>query len=166
MKLKDRIIKNTKEVNGCWEWQLSTKGFGYGYMTVGSRSDGTRRTETAHRASYSAFVGEIPEGMWVLHKCDNPKCCNPDHLYIGGRKRNVKDMVERGRLNHFFGESSPMSKLTNDEVINIRLDRINKRMSYRAIADKYNLKSHKSVIQICKGELWSHIPLPTPPKGE
>lgn len=164
MSIRERIKKNTKVIGNCWEWQLSVKGFGYGYMTIGSRTDGTRKTETAHRASYAAFNGDIPKGMWVLHRCDNPKCCNPEHLYLGDRRQNVKDMMDRGRLNHAVGEGAPNSKLTVDEVRSIRDERINKNTSYRNLAKKYNVKSHKTIMQICKGELWSHISLPEPPE--
>ena len=65
---------------GCWVWQKSKNSRGYGQMWVGSRADGTRRTEKAHRAAYTAFIGKIPEGLHLDHLCRNPSCVNPAHL--------------------------------------------------------------------------------------
>ncbi len=161
--MKDRIINSSKKLNnGCWEWQKATKGFGYGQLTVGSRTDKTRKTETAHRLSYKVFIGEIPLGKWVLHKCDNPKCVNPDHLYIGDRKQNVKDMMDRGRLNHAVGERIHNSIITEEEVIEIRKEREEKGTSYRKLAKKYGFKNHGPVMRICKGESWKHVKPPAP----
>lgn len=162
--LKDRIIDRVEFVGDCWIWNGPTKGFGYGYMTIGSRKDGTRKTETSHRVSYIAFNGSIDDDSWVLHKCDNPRCCNPDHLYLGDRERNVKDMMDRGRLNHVFGEACQNAKLNDDDVINIRNDRYINKTPYRVLAKRYGLKSHKSIYDICSGKSWSHLPLPEPPK--
>ena len=157
---KYRILSRIKIVGTCWEWQGTTKGFGYGSMTVGSRSDGTRRTTTSHRVSYEAFNGKIKDDLWVLHKCDNPKCCNPEHLYLGDRSQNVKDMMNRGRLNHVYGERASNSKLTDNDVVSIRNDRFELGLTYRELAKKYGLKSHKSVMQICNGQSWCHVPEP------
>ncbi len=148
---------------GCWNWNGATKRYGYGYLTVGSRTDGSRRTKTAHRASYEHHIGPIPDGLWVLHKCDNPRCINPDHLYIGDRARNVLDMVERGRRASDTGESNNNSKIREEDVIAIRKERAEKGSSYRSLAKKYGLASHKSVMQICAGTLWPHVK-PEPPK--
>ena len=165
MSIKERLLSNSKIVEGgCREWQGAKKEFGYGYMMTGSRTDNSRKTKSTHRLSYESFIGKIPEGLWVLHDCDNPSCINPDHLYLGDRKQNVKDMMLRGRLNHSFGENSPNAKLTNSDVINMRIDRKENKTPYRELAVRYGLKSHKSAIEICSGKLWSHLPLPEPPK--
>lgn len=163
---KSRILKNIKLKKDCWIWQGCKKKTGYGYMTIGSRTDGTRKTITSHRASYMAFNGEIKNSLWVLHKCDVRECVNPSHLYLGTRKDNVTDMMKRGRSNHAKGERCGMSKLTYIDAINIRLDRINNKTPYRKIAINYGLKSHKTVMQICKGDLWKHLPIPEPPINE
>lgn len=90
--LEDRIINNVKinEETGCWEWQKNTCR-GYGKMTY----KGVK--ESVHRLSYSTFVGEIPNNMFVLHSCDNPCCCNPGHLYLGRHKENALDVIRRDR---------------------------------------------------------------------
>ena len=167
MDIKQRLLSNSLKVeSGCIEWQGAKKGFGYGHMMTGSRKDGSRKTRSAHRVSYEEFKGEIPSGIWVLHKCDNPCCINPDHLYLGDRAQNVNDMIGRGRLNHNLGESCPNSVLSESDVLEIRDERMRNKTPYRKLASKYGLKSHKTISQICSGELWGHLPLPEPPKQE
>jgi len=85
---------------GCWEWRGYRQAIGYGVTAAGSRVDGSRRTVLAHRRSYELTVGPIPEGMMVLHHCDNRGCVRPDHLYLGDQSANMRDREERGRANH------------------------------------------------------------------
>jgi len=80
--------------NECWIWRGYKNRHGYGQMTLRGG-----RNEYSHRLSYNLFVGAIPKGKCVLHKCDNPPCINPDHLFLGTRKDNVTDMDKKGRRN-------------------------------------------------------------------
>jgi hypothetical protein len=93
MTLKDRFEdKVSIEPNsGCWLWTGSLNDTGYGQLWVGSKS--TR----AHRLSYELHVGPIPEGMHVCHHCDNPPCCNPNHLFVGSHTDNMADKIKKGR---------------------------------------------------------------------
>lgn len=87
--LKSRV---SVEANSqCWIWSLARDKDGYGVAHVG------RKNIRAHRVSYEAFIEQIPEGMGVLHKCDNPPCCNPQHLFLGTNQDNMDDMVIKGR---------------------------------------------------------------------
>lgn len=84
---------------GCWEWTRSTNNKGYGGSIVpGNRSGqmpGVPRQMTSHRLSYLAFKGEIPDGLFVCHSCDNRKCANPDHLWLGNVSENWHDRINK-----------------------------------------------------------------------
>lgn len=106
-----KIIRNE---DGCWNWSGSYRGEnGYGGFWLAGK------TLFAHRYSYSVFNGEIPDGMSVLHKCDNPRCVNPDHLFIGTIADNVHDMHSKGRAPCQKGSNNPMSKLNEEIVLDI-----------------------------------------------
>lgn len=80
------------EVTDCWEWQAAKNNIGYGMFRW---EQGIMRT--AHRVSYELFNGPIPYNMCVCHKCDNPSCVNPDHLWLGTIQDNHDDMIQKGR---------------------------------------------------------------------
>lgn len=106
---------------GCWLWEGGTSS-GYGAFRVGSLTDGTRRNEGAHRFSCVMSGRSIPDGMQVLHKCDNKICVNPDHLYVGTPSQNGKDAWARGQQKPrpMHGEDNSNAKLTRADVIAIR----------------------------------------------
>ncbi len=85
------------DINGCINWLGASNR--YGRITVGSRSNGTKRVILAHRLAYELFIGEIPDGLYVLHKCDNTLCVNPEHLWLGTQMENMHDMISKGRDN-------------------------------------------------------------------
>lgn len=98
----------------CWVWTGSKVRTGYGVHWA----DG--KHVKAHRYSYALHYGEIPEGMSVLHSCDNPTCCNPAHLRLGTQKDNMADMVARNRRVAITGERHPSARLTAQDVAYIR----------------------------------------------
>lgn len=114
------MAKVSKDESGCWIWTGAMRKSGYGAFGFG------RATDYAHRASFRLFVGEIGEGLYVCHKCDNPKCVNPDHLFVGTAKDNMRDASEKGRVRlpkkeqMLRAENQPMSKLKNFQVLEIR----------------------------------------------
>ena len=75
----------------CWPWMAARSGNGYGYLKIGGRM------VRAHRVAYELEHGPIPAGAYILHSCDVPTCCNPDHLRVGDHAENMADMVVRRR---------------------------------------------------------------------
>lgn len=98
----------------CWEWQAHVQVNGYGSFSHKSHS------MYAHRVSWMIAYGDIPEGMCVLHRCDNRCCVNPHHLFLGTYGDNNADMHEKGRANHPAAERHPRTHLTWDDVRTIR----------------------------------------------
>lgn len=89
-----RLPRGNKE--SCWEWVGSKTSAGYGTFGLSLNSQ-EKTTVLAHRFSYQITNGPIPKNMYVCHKCDNPSCCNPEHLFLGTPLDNVEDMIEKGR---------------------------------------------------------------------
>lgn len=110
-KLKSRIDIS---INGCWEWNSTIDSKGYGMISINGK------IQRAHRVAYSSFVGQIPDGLLIMHKCDNRKCCNPSHLQPGTAKDNIRDMHNKGRAPDRRGEKCGKAKLTWVQVDSIR----------------------------------------------
>jgi len=142
--IEDRIEIDTE--SGCWNWKQSKNQKGYGQMTRNGKSEG------AHRYSYKAFTGPVPEGLHVLHRCDNPGCVNPDHLFLGNNADNVADKISKGRQRQLRGSEHPRSKLTEEKVLAIRAD-IRSRV---VIAEEYGV-TVRTVEAIQWRENWKHI---------
>lgn len=119
--------------NGCWEWKFSIRENGY------ARTSFMGVNWYLHRLSYWSFIGDIPEGMDVCHRCDNRKCCNPNHLFVGTRKNNMQDAVSKGR--QAKGISLPQSKLSDEDIENI-LVRVKSGELYKNIAKDFNVTRH------------------------
>jgi hypothetical protein len=94
----------------CWEWKAACNEHGYGIVGMGGRIGGTH---LAHRVAYQMKFGEIPNGLFACHHCDNPLCCNPIHLFLGTQKDNMQDMQSKGRkvVSVMSGEKNGFSKL-------------------------------------------------------
>lgn len=103
---------NIRSPDECWEWTGCLVGKGYGGFGV------KRKTVRAHRQSWILTHGEIPDGLQVLHKCDNHTCVNPNHLFLGTNSDNMADKVSKGRQTR--GESIKKAKLTAAQIVQIR----------------------------------------------
>lgn len=136
----------------CWKWNGSFFSNGYGQFGPEFKEASGNYTRRAHRVSYEIFNGPIPDGMLVLHKCDNRWCVNPAHLFIGTSLDNNKDMFRKNRANKPKGSQHGFAKLTEDVVEKIRKDfRL-----HREIAEDYGV-SRPTITQIKNKRLWKHI---------
>ncbi len=148
---KIRFLKKVKKTENCWFWTGYKNRKGYGsFVSMGET--------LAHRFSYLLYKGQIPENMQVCHHCDNPSCVNPEHLWVGTNSENQIDCVKKGRAyrNSPKGENNGISKLTDNDVREIRrLRKINK-TKYGVLAKKFNI-SESNIFYILSKRTWSHV---------
>lgn len=135
---------------GCREWQGKRYRTDYGcFMYQG-------RYIQAHRLAYFLAKGVDPGKLCVCHKCDNPPCVNPDHLFLGTQKDNSQDKVSKGRSNTARGENAGNAKLTADDVRAIR-ELQKSGMLRRELAERFGV-SQKQITVIVNRKQWAHIP--------
>lgn len=111
----------------------------------------------AHRVSWILYKGDIPNGLNVLHECDNPICCNPDHLFLGTQSDNALDMVSKNRHVVYKGESNTNHVLTEADVVVIREKFSSGYYSHRELAEKFDV-TKSTITKIINRETWSHVP--------
>lgn len=157
--ISDRFMdKVSKSPDGCWLWTASVGTSGYGRFCLNGK------IEKSHRVSYTLFIGNIPyvddadgRGTCIMHKCDNPLCVNPDHLFAGSHKDNMRDKSAKGRVvnNSLLGEKHQNSKLTEIDVVDIRF------LAGNGIKppqlSKEFLVSRSTIHSLLDGETWRHI---------
>jgi hypothetical protein len=139
--------------DSCWIWTGGTAS-GYGRMGIKGREVGS-----SHRISWQLHFGPIPGGLHVLHRCDNPPCCNPSHLFLGTQADNNYDREAKGRGTtppNAKGTDSPNAKLTEQDVINIRTA-ASSGEPMRRIARRY-LAGRTAVRNVVKRKTWMHVP--------
>jgi hypothetical protein len=144
------------EGDACWLWAGPRQKAGYGEINRGNK------VLLAHRVSYEKFVGPIPDGMNLLHTCDNPPCIRPDHLVPGTQGDNMRDAKRKGRLRsgRTPGESHPSAKLTNDAVRAIRSEQRrcdeSENAFYVRLANRFGA-SRTTVRAVRLGRVWRHV---------
>lgn len=143
--------------SGCIEWTGKPSAYGYGRVAYGRGS-----LDYAHRVSWMIHRGPIPAGVCVLHHCDNRLCVNPEHLFLGDRADNARDMASKGR--QFFqrhperipkGAEHPLSRLTEAAILDIRRRRA-EGCPLSVLARTYRV-SASTVSRIALGKAWAHI---------
>ena len=136
---------------GCWIWTGGRTVALYGRLKI------VDKIVYAHRYSYMLHHGEIPEEMCICHRCDNPSCVNPDHLFLGTKKDNSQDMIRKGRHRHgrLKGEDHPTAKLTAAQVLAIRHAR-DVGLQYSDIALLFGI-CKSQVSNIVRRISWSHL---------
>ena len=163
--LEKRFNKHiTKMPSGCWEWTGHRNYYNYGIICS---TGGKPVHKKAHRASWEIFRGSIPDGLFVCHHCDNPPCCNPDHLFLGTCKDNVQDLVRKKRhcfgnamkkrmLKHAVrGDTHCCAKLTASAIKTIRQG-LSEGISGREFAKEYGV-SPSTICDIGKRRTWRHV---------
>lgn len=148
LSVADRLMKRVAKSDGCWLWNGGVNPTGYGMINV----EGKPRL--THRVSWTVHNGPIPDGMFVLHRCDTPLCVRPDHLFLGDQEANMADMVAKGRHNpgHVIGAAVGTSKLTDVQVRSIRLSKL----PGVFLAGKYGV-STTTISDIRRRKIWRHI---------
>lgn len=135
-----------KQKNDCWHWTGSCNNKGYGRIQI------NKKNIAAHRLSWKIHFGMIPKDLCVLHTCDNPKCVNPNHLFLGTSEDNIKDKVDKNR--QAKGENIGISKLTMNQVKEIRI--LKGKFSQRKIAKMFSV-AYSTIAYIHKNKTWRHI---------
>jgi hypothetical protein len=153
--IAERFWAKVKKASGdaCWEWQGGrTPDAGYGLFGVRFKPS---RYVVAHRVSYELNCGPIPEGMKVCHKCDNPPCVRPDHLFLGTQADNVEDMRSKGRAAQGTGHFR--AKLDPNKVRDIRRSHA-AREPVKSIAARLKVRPG-TVYAVIDGKTWGHVPI-------
>jgi len=125
----------------CWVWQGGRYPDGYG----------SYRKRGAHRMAYELTYGAIPRGVEVLHRCDNPPCINPEHLFLGTHAENMHDAINKGRMN------AQHPHLTADQVVAIRRRAATQPFTYSALAQEYGVSKY-AIFDVIKRRSWKHLP--------
>jgi HNH endonuclease len=148
------IGRHIDAATGCWNWQRCRNSAGYGVMKLGGRQGWIDRV---HRLSFALHKGPVGPGDCVLHRCDNPPCFNPDHLFLGTKADNTKDMMAKGRsrTRPLVGEQSTNAILTERGVLDIlaRL-KTGERESY--LAREFGV-TQSAIHLIRKKKNWKHL---------
>jgi len=152
-----RFIKYVNFTNdGCWEWTGAKNDNGYGVIGRGRRGGGIIK---AHRLSYEIFhADELSPEQVICHRCDNPACVNPAHLFIGTQAENLKDMREKRRGSKppvFKGTDNHKAKLNEEKVRRVFKLRQDGLSTYR-IAEEFGV-SRPAICQVLNRNTWRHV---------
>ena len=159
-----RFWSKVKKTNGCWEWTAALAGEGYGTF-----QRGVRDPIYAHRFAYIMTHGQIPNGKFVLHRCDNKICVRPSHLFLGTQKDNIVDAVSKGRMavgnkngsrlhpeRLVRGERHPLVKLSERDVLHIRYLYANGGITMKILGQQYGV-TEVCIRSVITRRTWNHV---------
>jgi len=153
--VEERFWRYVNKTDGCWLWtggSVNQKGYGQ----IGGGGKGAKHI-LAHRLSYEIHKGPIPDGLLIMHSCDNPSCVNPEHLSVGTQSQNILEAFAKGRKNavppHVYGDVCGASKLKELEAIEI----LKSTEATKIIAAKYGV-SKSAIERLRNGKSWKHLP--------
>lgn len=154
MLTKEQIVRFWAKVaianeNECWNWTASLSSSGYGRFNVNGEN------RIAARVSWEIHYGEIKNKLHVLHKCDNPSCVNPKHLYLGTHQDNMRDRQIKGRTHRHLGITNGSAKLTENDIREIRRRSANGE-SQRQLARAFGV-TRMAIKFVIKGHTWSWL---------
>ncbi len=147
-----RFWEHVDKTESCWVWTAFRLSGRYGTFGVGSETDHSKRKEYTHRFSYELHYGPIPAGMSVLHRCDNPACVRPDHLFLGDQRANLADMDAKGRRRVGRGMRHHLAKLTAEDVTQIRA--LSPSLSAMDLAARFSV-NRGTIYRVLRGQHWS-----------
>jgi hypothetical protein len=153
---RERLLKfiDQRGESECWPWIGGMGSWGYGSFWLNGGN------VNASRAAYILLVGDVGAGLVVCHRCDNPACCNPSHLFVGTQGDNVRDCQAKGRGDGHFKSTAPhpryVAKITPEQVTEIRRLWESRAESQSSIGRRLGLSSGQ-VSRIARGQAWSHI---------
>lgn len=148
----DRFWARVTQGGDCWEWRAERLRGGYGRLRVEGRK------MLAHRVAWTLANGPIPDGVFVCHRCDNPPCCNPSHLFLGTHLDNTRDRDRKGRNVNLLGEQHALAKLTAEKVQEIRA--LTQRGWTRAAIGRRFGVTDRCVASVISGRTWRHLAIP------
>lgn len=151
-KYQDLFWEKVNTSGDCWEWTASHDPKGYGFFGVAGR------VMRAHRVSYVMHKGEIPDDLIVCHSCDNPKCVNPNHLWLGTHKDNAidREAKNRGGRKGPLGSKARASKLTEPVVRQIKELLVEGKTTHRVLAKMFGVH-FATISDLANGKTWRHI---------
>lgn len=138
-------------ISQCWPWRASCNKGGRGQLGIKLQDGRYSPSFKAHRLAYLLHYGRLPAHLHVCHRCDNPKCCNPAHLFLGTHLDNMGDAEKKGRMPH--GEKNGQAKLTKGQVAEIR-QRLRVGEVQTAIANDFGVHQ-VTISNIHTGQTWA-----------